>query len=72
MIEFPGIPERFLQKATEDKCFRCSESTCALVRLVKTRARRNREEMEDEEESREVLEGDSDPTVESLKRPKLH
>ena len=47
------------------------EPSCALVRLVKTRARGNREEKEDEEELKEVLEGDSDPKVESLKRPKL-
>ena len=41
-LEFLGIPERFLKKVTEEKCFRCFEPTCALVRLVKTRARGNR------------------------------
>ena len=41
-LEFLGIPDRFLKKVSEDKCFRCLAPTCALVGLVKTRARGNR------------------------------
>ena len=63
MMEFLGIPERFLKKMTEDKCFRCFEPTCALVRLVKTRARGNREEKEDKEELEEVLKDKSNPKI---------
>ena len=53
-LEFLGIPDRFLKKVSEDKCFSCLEPTCALVGLVKTRARGNREAMEDKEELEEA------------------
>ena len=71
MMEFLGIPERFLKKVTEEKFFRCFEPTCALVRLVKTRARGNREAREDKEELEEATKDRSNPKVESHKKSKL-
>ena len=56
---------------TEEKCFRCLEPTCALVRLVKTRARGNREAREDKEELEETTKDRSNPKVESHKKSKL-
>ena len=53
-LEFLGIPDRFLKKVSEDKWFRFLKPTCALVGLVKTRARGNREAMEDKEELEEA------------------
>ena len=31
VFEFIGIPERFLRKVEDDKCFKCSSSECAMV-----------------------------------------
>ena len=70
-MKFLGIPERFLKKVTEEKCFRCFEPTCALVRLVKTRARGNREEKEDKEELDKVIKDSSDPKIEGHKKIKI-
>ena len=36
-FEFLGIPERFLNKAQEEKCLRCVDEECPLIRLVQTR-----------------------------------
>ena len=36
-FEFLGIPERFLNKAQEEKCLRCVDEECPLSRLVQTR-----------------------------------
>ena len=37
VFEFIGIFERFLRKVEDDKCFKCSISECAMVKLVQTR-----------------------------------
>ena len=70
-LEFLGIPDRFLKKVSEDKCFRCLEPTCALVGLVKTCTRENREAMEDKEELEEALKNEPSPNIENIGRSKL-
>ena len=69
-LEFLGIPDRFL-KVSEDKCFSCLEPTCALVRLVRTRARGNREAMEDKKESEEAAKIEATPNTENIGVSKL-
>ena len=68
-LEFLGIPDRFLKKVSEDKCFRCLEPTCALVGLIKTRG--NREAMEDKEELEEASKDESTPKVEDIGKSRL-
>ena len=70
-MEFLGIPERFLKKVREEKCFRCMESSCAMVKLVMTRAQWDREEREDKEEIEEATKSDLETEDRSYKRSKL-
>ena len=70
-LEFLGIPDRFLKKVSEDKCFSCLEPTCALVRLVRTRARGNREAMEDKKELEEATKIEATPNIENIGVSKL-
>ena len=46
-FQFLGIPDRFLKNTSEDTCYNCMETSCALIDLVRTRARGNRESLED-------------------------
>ena len=53
VFEFIGIPERFLRKVEDDKCFKCSSSECAMVKLVQTRRQGRKTEWEDQDEVEE-------------------
>ena len=60
-----------MRRVSEDKCYSCLESTCALIRLVRTRARGNREELEDKKELEETAKTKEAPNLESTGLSKL-
>ena len=53
LFEFIGIPERFLRRIEEDKCFRCTNEECAMIKLVQTRRQEKEIEKQDQEETEE-------------------
>ena len=65
VFEFIGILERFLRKVEDDKCFKCSSSECAMVKLVQTRRQGREAEREDQEE-----EGEKDRNETRITLPK--
>ena len=70
-FQFLGIPDRFLKKTSEDKCYNCMESTCALIGLVRTRARGNRETLEDKRELEEAAKAKETPILVSTGLSKM-
>ena len=53
-FEFIGIPERFLNKVQEERCLRCADEECLLIRLVQTRKQEKEKKEQDQEEMEEV------------------
>ena len=53
LFEFIGIPECFIRRIEEDKCFRCTNEECAMVKLVQTRRQEKEVEKQDQEETEE-------------------
>ena len=53
LFEFIGIPERFLRRIEEDKCFWCTNEECAMIKLVQTRRQEKEMEKPDQEEAEE-------------------
>ena len=51
IFEFIGIPERFLNRVQEDRCFRCTDEECALIKLVQTRRQEKEMKEQDQEET---------------------
>ena len=70
-FQFLGIPERFLKNTSEDKCYNCMETSCALINLVTTRARGNRESLEDKKELEEAAKAENTPVLESTGLSKM-
>ena len=54
LFEFIGIPERFLNRVPEDRCFRCTDEECALIKLVQTRRQEKEMKEQDQEETEEI------------------
>ena len=52
-FEFLGIPERFLNKAQEEKCLRCVDEERPLIRLEQTRKQEKEKKNQDQEKAKE-------------------
>ena len=53
LFEFIGIPEGFLRRIEEDKCFRCTNEEFAMIKLVQSRRQEKEIEKQDQEETEE-------------------
>ena len=52
-FEFLGIPEHFLNRVQEEKCLRCADEECPLIRLVQTRKQEKEKKKQGQEETEE-------------------
>ena len=51
ILEFHGIPERFLS-TNQEKCLQCIDEECPLIRLVQTRRQEKEKKTQDQQETK--------------------